>query len=311
MRGSWKGRRIGVLMGGSSHEREVSLVTGAAVLAALLRQGYDALAVDPAEAAGGGLHQGLRDAGIEVAFLCLHGRFGEDGRVQGCLEIMGIPYTGSGVQASAVAMDKVLTKRIWQSHQIPTPDHWLASGPRELGALLSRLGEPLVVKPVYEGSSLGVVIVRALEEAEGALERALAFGSRCFVERFIRGREFTCGVLNGDPLPLVEIRAPGGVYDYQAKYQGEETQYLCPAPLDSALSREIQQTCTRAAAVLGCRGGVRVDVLLDAAENFYLLEVNTIPGMTSHSLLPKAAAAMGINFDDLVEMLLDGIPTTR
>lgn len=310
MRGRWKDKRIGVLMGGSSHEREVSLATGAAVLAALARKGYDAVRLDPA-AVDGGLHAGLHDAGIEVAFICLHGRLGEDGRVQGCLELLGIPYTGSGVQASAVAMDKVLTKRIWESYHIPTPEHWVVSGPAELAGLIRHLGEPVVVKPIYEGSSFGVEIVRTPEAAAAALERAHGFGSRYFVERFVRGRELTCGLLNGDPLPLVEIRAPDGLYDFDAKYKGEATQYLCPAPVDGPLRREIQRTCARAAAAVGCRGGVRVDVLLDVAENFYLLEVNTIPGMTGHSLLPKAAAAMGIEFDDLVELLLDGIPERR
>jgi len=307
MRGRWQDKRVGVLMGGSSHEREISLATGEAVLAALARKGYDAVAVDPVGDPIASLHA----AGIEVAFICLHGRFGEDGRVQGCLELMGIPYTGSGVQASAVAMDKVLTKRIWESYHIPTPEHWVVSGPGELAALVRHLGAPVVVKPIYEGSSFGVEIVRAPEEAEAALERARGFGSRCFVERFVRGRELTCGLLNGDPLPVVEIRAPGGLYDFKAKYEGEATEYLCPAPLEAPLRREIQRTCARAAAALGCRGGVRVDVLLDVAENYYLLEVNTIPGMTGHSLLPKAAAAMGIDFDDLVELLLDGIPETR
>jgi len=307
MRGRWKGKRVGVLMGGSSHEREISLETGEAVLAALTRKGYDAVAVDPV----GDPIASLHTAGIEVAFICLHGRFGEDGRVQGCLELMGIPYTGSGVQASAVAMDKVLTKRIWETHHIPTPDHWVVSGAGELAALVRHLGEPVVVKPVYEGSSFGVEIVRTPEESEAALERARSFGSRCFVERFVGGRELTCGLLSGDPLPLVEIRTPGGLYDFDAKYRGEATEYLCPAPVEPALRREIQRTCARAAAAIGCRGGVRVDVLMDVAENYYLLEVNTIPGMTSHSLLPKAAAAMSIDFDDLVELLLDGIPERR
>jgi len=294
-------------MGGSSHEREISLATGEAVLAALHRKGYDAVAVDPADDPVAG----LANAGIEVAFICLHGRFGEDGRVQGCLELMGIPYTGSGVQASAVAMDKVLTKRIWQTYHIPTPEHWVVSGPNELASLVRHLDAPVVVKPIYEGSSFGVEIVRTPEAAEAALERARGFGSRCFVERFVRGRELTCGLLNGDPLPLVEIRAPGGLYDFKAKYEGEATEYLCPAPVEPPLRREIQRTCARAVAAVGCRGGVRVDVLLDVAENFYLLEVNTIPGMTGHSLLPKAAAATGIDFDDLVELLLDGIPERR
>jgi len=294
-------------MGGSSHEREISLATGEAVLAALHRKGYDAVAVDPAD----NPVADLASAGIEVAFICLHGRFGEDGRVQGCLELMGIPYTGSGVQASAVAMDKVLTKRIWETYHIPTPEHWVVSGPNELAGLVRHLNAPVVVKPIYEGSSFGVEIVRAPEEAEAALERALGFGSRCFVERFVRGRELTCGLLNGDPLPLVEIRTPGGLYDFDAKYTGSATEYLCPPPLETPLRREIQRTCARAAAAVGCRGGVRVDVLLDVAENFYLLEVNTIPGMTDHSLLPKAAAATGIDFDDLVELLLDGIPERR
>ncbi|RMF87553.1 MAG: D-alanine--D-alanine ligase [Nitrospirae bacterium] len=306
MRGRWRGRRVGVLMGGRSREREVSLASGAAVLAALERKGYDAVGVDPAE----GVVERLREARVEVAFLALHGRFGEDGRIQGLLEWLGIPYTGSGVEASAVAMDKLLTKLLWRAHDLPTADFWVVSGAAELAELVRRLGAPVVVKPVYEGSSLGVEVVRRPEEAEAALERVRPYG-RCFVERFVRGRELTCGLLNGDPLPLVEVVAPGGLYDFHAKYHGAATEYRVPAELDRRLAREIQGACARAAALLGCRGGVRVDLLLDTAENFYLLEVNTLPGMTDHSLLPKAAAAMGIGFDDLVEILLDAAPEAR
>jgi len=306
-RGHWRGKRIGVLMGGTSHEREVSLESGAAVLGALQHKGYDAVAID----VGTDLPAVLARTPIDAAFIVLHGRFGEDGRLQGFLEISGIPYTGSGVQASAVAMDKLITKRLLVSHDLPTPEFWVVTSPEEVAELLERRDHPLVVKPVYEGSTLGITVVRRAAEVEEAMRSALTFGRRVFIEEFIHGREITCGVLNGDPLPLVEIRTPGGFYDYQAKYQSARTEYLTPAPLSDALRREIQGACAKGAVALGCRGGVRVDVMVDTADNYYLLEVNTVPGMTSHSLLPKAAAAIDIDFDDLVEMILDGIPQQR
>jgi len=306
-RGHWRGKRIGVLMGGTSHERAVSLESGAAVLGALQRKGYDAVAID----VGIDLPAVLARTPIDAAFIALHGRLGEDGRLQGFLEISGIPYTGSGVQASAVAMDKLITKRLLVSHDLPTPEFWVVTSPEEVVELLKRRDHPLVVKPVYEGSTLGITVVRKAAEVEDAMRSALTFGRRVFIEEFIHGREITCGVLNGDPLPLVEIRTPGGFYDYHAKYQSARTEYLTPAPMSDALRREIQGVCAIGAVALGCRGGVRVDVMVDTADNYYLLEVNTVPGMTSHSLLPKAAAAIEIEFDDLVEMILDGIPQQR
>ena len=306
-RGHWRGKRIGVLMGGTSHERDISLESGAAVVAALQRKGYDTVAID----VGTDLPAVLARTPIDVAFIVLHGRLGEDGRVQGFLEVSGIPYTGSGVQASAVAMDKLLTKRLFLSHGLPTPEFWVVTSPEEVVELLARRPQPLVVKPVYEGSTLGITVVRKTDEVAEAMRSALTFGRRVFIEEFIRGREITCGLLDGDPLPLVEIRTPGGFYDYQAKYHSERTEYLTPAPLTDGLRRKIQGACATAGVALGCRGGVRVDLMVDAADNYFLLEVNTVPGMTTHSLLPKAAAAIGIDFDDLVERLLDGIPQQR
>jgi D-alanine-D-alanine ligase len=306
-RGYWRGKRVGVLMGGTSNEREISLESGTAVHAALLRNGYDAVAVDTRD----GLPEALERIPIDVAFIALHGRLGEDGRAQGFLEVIGVPYTGSGVQASAVAMDKLLTKRLFRSYDLPTPNFWVVNSPEEVTALLRAFEQPLVVKPVYEGSTLGIAVVRSADQVEAALRSALGYGRRIFIEAFVAGREITCGVLNGDPLPLVEIRAPGGFFDYQAKYRSDHTEYLVPAPLPEAVSRDIQRACAKAAAALGCRGGVRVDVMVDAADNYFLLEVNTVPGMTTHSLLPKAAAAIGIDFHDLVERLLDGIPQER
>ena len=306
-RGYWRGKRVGVLMGGTSNEREISLESGSAVHAALLRNGYDAVAIDTRD----DLAAALAQTPIDVAFIALHGRLGEDGRVQGFLEVLGIPYTGSGVQASAVAMDKLLTKRLFRSHDLPTPNFWVVNSPEEVTSLLHAFEQPLVVKPVYEGSTLGIAVVRSADQVEEALRSALTYGRRIFIEAFVAGREITCGVLNGDPLPLVEIRAPGGFFDYQAKYQSDRTEYLVPAPLPEAVSRDIQRASAKAAAALGCRGGIRVDAMVDAADNYYLLEVNTVPGMTTHSLLPKAAAAIGIDFDDLVERLLDGVPQAR
>jgi D-alanine-D-alanine ligase len=301
--------RVGVLFGGRSSERDISLRSGTAVLRALREAGVDAHAFDPAT---GTLAQ-LEAAGFARVFLILHGRYGEDGAIQGVLETLRVPYTGSGVQASAIAMDKVTTKRIWGSEGLPTPA-WIAL---ERGAPLPpdlvRLGMQLVVKPVREGSTFGVSKVAAADRPglEVAVAEALRYDRQLLIEECIRGRELTCAVLGegerATALPLVEIRAPEANYDYHHKYFSNDTQYLCPAPLDAALAGQIQALCVRAYQAVGARGWGRLDVMLrdeGAGEQPYLLELNTAPGMTDHSLVPMAARAAGIDFPRLVLRIL-------
>jgi D-alanine-D-alanine ligase len=302
--------RVGVLLGGRSSEREVSLLSGGAVLQALQQAGVDAHAFDPASHSLGE----LETAGFDRVFIALHGRFGEDGTLQGVLETLRIPYTGSGVQASAVAMDKITTKKIWQAEGIPTPA-WTRHAAGEPLPNLAGLGGLIVVKPVSEGSTFGVSKVDAGDAA--AVQRAIAgacgFDRTVLIEECIVGRELTCAILeeNGAvrALPLVEIRAPGANYDYHSKYFSDETQYLCPAPVDDALAARIQALCVQAFRAVGARGWGRIDVMLrDEAgvPHAYLLELNTSPGMTAHSLVPMAARAAGTDFTALVLQILAG-----
>jgi len=300
--------RVGVLFGGRSSERDVSLLSGAAVLQALQHSGVDAHGFDPARQSLGELEQ----AGFERAFLVLHGRYGEDGTIQGVLETLRIPYTGSGVQASAIAMDKITTKKIWEAAGLPTPA-WVRHDAAAPLPDLARLGADLVVKPASEGSTFGVTKVRADDAAgvQAAIAAARGFDSAVLVEECIVGRELTCAVLGegagAHALPLVEIRAPGANYDYHSKYFSDDTQYLCPAPVDAALGERISALCVRAYRAVGARGWGRVDVMLrGAADGWqpYLLEINTTPGMTGHSLVPMAARAAGVSFPDLVLQIL-------
>jgi len=301
--------RVGVLFGGKSSEREISLRSGTAVLRALLDSGVDAQAFDPATHT---LAE-LESAGFARVFLILHGRHGEDGAIQGVLETLRIPYTGSGVQASAIAMDKVTTKRIWAAEGLPTPA-WCAPAPgQDPGAHLVRLGPALVVKPVSEGSTFGVSKVAA-GDGPGlarALSEARRFDARILIEEQIIGRELTCAILgsgaDAHALPLVEICAPEANYDYHNKYFSDATRYLCPAPLSEELAERIRAVCVQAYQALGARGWGRVDVMLrreDGLERPYLLELNTAPGMTDHSLVPMAARAAGIGFAELVLRIL-------
>jgi len=293
---------IGILYGGLSAEREISLRTGAAVEKALAGLGYRVVGID----ADRDLPAQLRSSGVEVAFLALHGRYGEDGTVQGMLELMGIPYTGSGVLASALAMDKVATKKILLHHELPTPGFMVLERGADRKALLERCRHfPLVVKPAREGSTIGISIAHDRDELEAGLDEALQCDSLVLVEDYIAGAEVTVSVLGDEVLPIIQIVPKGGFYDYQAKYTAGQTEYLLPAPLPPVIYERLQQVSLQACRVLGCRGAARVDFMVREKE-FYCLEVNTIPGMTETSLLPKAAAEAGMSFAELVErMLLD------
>jgi len=298
--------KVGVLFGGRSSEREVSIMSGTGVLNALRERGVDAHAFDPASQSLGDLEAEKFDR----AFIALHGRGGEDGVIQGVLETLRIPYTGSGVQASAIAIDKVFTKRIWETHELPTPRYRLIESAERahLNEVADDLRLPLIVKPPNEGSTIGISRVLGYSEMSEAFTLARKYDDVVLAEEFIDGRELTCAILGegGDieALPLVEIRAPGSNYDYHNKYFGEETKYSCPARIDDALSDAIRQLSVRAYNALGARGWGRVDIMLSKRDEPYLLELNTSPGMTSHSLVPMAARAMGTSYEDLVVRIL-------
>ncbi|MDP3620059.1 MAG: D-alanine--D-alanine ligase [Ramlibacter sp.] len=302
--------KVAVLMGGHSAEREVSLMSGSGVLKALQSRGIDAHAFDPAER---DLSE-LKRKGFKRCFIALHGRFGEDGTVQGALELLGIPYTGSGVMASSIAIDKVMTKRVWLAEGLPTPRYQLLrkdSYTREIvRAVPDDLGLPLIVKPAREGSSIGVAKVSGYSEMADAVDAAAALDSDVLCEQFISGDEVTCPVLGtGDKaiaLPVIRIVAPEGNYDYQNKYFTDDTKYLVPCGLPEGEERAIQEIVVRAYRVLNCRGWGRIDVMIDAATRKpYLLEINTSPGMTGHSLVPMSARASGISYEDLCVQLLE------
>ena len=305
--------KVAVLMGGRSAERPVSLMSGQGVLDALRSQGVDAHAFDPAQRP----LQALKDEGFERVFIALHGRHGEDGTVQGALELLGLPYTGSGVMASAVAMDKVMTKRIWAAEGLPTPRWvWLAPGAQSREALMAvpdELGLPLVVKPPREGSSIGISKVQGYSQMQAAVELAARYDADVLCEAFIEGIEITCPVLgqgaDARPLPVVRIEAPGGNYDFENKYYTDVVRYHVPSGLSPAEEAEVQRLTLAAYRLLGCRGWGRADLMLhtDAASGLrrpYLLEMNTSPGMTSHSLVPMSARAAGISYEALCLQLL-------
>lgn len=293
---------IAVLMGGLSAEREVSLRTGKAVLEALKRSGHAAFGID----VGRDLPSRLTWQQASKVFIALHGRFGEDGTVQGLLEMMRLPYTGSGVLASSLAMDKVVTKKLLVYHGLATPAFTeCTAADLAKGQLPDCPPLPVVVKPAREGSTIGMSLVRDQARLREALQEALRHDQLVLIEEFIAGREVTVGVLDGEALPIVEVVAEGGFYDYDAKYHSASTEYLLPAPLDPELYGALQRTAVEVFNILGCAGAARVDFMI-RGDQFFCLEVNTIPGMTETSLLPKAAAAAGISFDQLVERILAG-----
>jgi D-alanine-D-alanine ligase len=297
--------KVGVLLGGRSAEREVSLMSGTGVLAALRSKGVDAHAFDTAE-------RSLAELAAEKfdrVFIALHGRYGEDGSLQGALELLGIPYTGSGVMASSVGMDKITTKIVWLAAGLPTPNYAVLDANSDLAKVAADLGLPLIVKPPHEGSTIGITKVNAPGEFKAAYDIAAALDHSVLAEEFVTGREFTVAMLGGGAdaraLPIVEIIAPAGNYDYQNKYFTDDVKYVCPAVLPDALSAEMQRIAVAAYRALGCQGWGRVDVLLrERDQKPFLLEVNTSPGMTTHSLVPMAARATGISYEDLcVEIL--------
>ena len=288
--------KVAVMFGGKSAEREVSLKSGAAVLAALLRSGVDAHAFDPASR---GLHE-LQEQDFQRVFIALHGRFGEDGTVQGALELMGIPYTGSGVLASALAMDKFRTKLVWQAMNLPVPDFELLTATSDWDAVVKKLGLPLFVKPANEGSSVGISKVKNVAELPAAYWEAARHDSIVIAERYIGGGEYTAAILGTQALPVIKIEPANEFYDYDAKYLRDDTRYLCPSGLSAQKETEMQQLALHAFYVVGGTGWGRVDFLKDESDNLYLLEINTSPGMTDHSLVPMAARESGISFDQLV-----------
>ena len=297
---NWQGRRIVVLMGGLSAEREISLRTGNAVLRALQERGLDAVGLD----AGRDLPTRLAELGAEVAFIALHGRYGEDGTVQGLLELLQIPYTGSGVLASSMAMNKLVTKQVLLHHGVATPGFAVFRAGEDREAFIAgQQRYPLVAKPAREGSTIGVSIVRDAGGLRTGLEEALRHDDLVLVEEFIAGAEVTVGVLGDQPLPVIQVVPKGGFYDFQSKYTPGQTEYLLPAPLPAAITGALQAAAVTACRALGCRGAARVDFIVRGDELF-CLEVNTIPGMTETSLLPKAAGAAGIPFSDLVLRIL-------
>ena len=292
--------KVAVLMGGRSSEREVSLMSGSGVLAALLSKGVDAHKFDPAEQS---LDQ-LKVQGFDRCFIALHGRYGEDGTVQGALELLDIPYTGSGVMASSIAMDKVMTKRIWRFEGLPTPEWRMVASAEETLAAFKALGAPMIVKPARDGSSIGLTKVMNAEECAKAYELAAKYDAEVLCEEFITGDETTCPVLgtgaSAQALPVIRIVAPEGNYDYQNKYFTDTTQYHCPSGLPVAEEAEIQRIVEKAFRTLGCRGWARADIMIRASDRKpFLLEINTSPGMTGHSLVPMAARASGISYENL------------
>lgn len=298
-------RRVGVLMGGSSRERAVSLRTGEGVVDALLSRGHDAVPVvlgdEPVDRA-------VRNADIDVAFIALHGRGGEDGCIQGMLELFGIPYTGSNVLSSALAMDKLKAKEMFRLHNIPTPPYYVASESdlADLEEVHGSFGFPVIVKPRGEGSSIGLTKATNLHELHAAIEAALEFDRWALVERFINATEVHVGLLDGRVLGSIEVVPKSGLYDYAAKYTAGQTEYVLPPRIAPTRARGVMNLAERAARALGCTGAVRVDLLVTEGENEYVLEVNTLPGMTETSLLPKIAAHAGIDYASLCESILEG-----
>ncbi len=302
-----KSLKIGVIAGGISSERKISLLTGKNIFNSLLKSGYNTVLIDPKDNFLARLKE------INLAFLALHGKYGEDGTVQGLLEFAKIPYTGSGILGSAIAINKILSKKILRYENIITPDYIAADFKNkpclsELKKLLNKkLAYPVIVKPNTEGSTIGINIVNDDTQLEYAVSDALKYDSKILIEKYIKGRELTVSIIGNEPvaLPIIEIKPKSGFYDYEAKYVKGMTEYIVPAKLDKGITRHISETAVKCHKVLECRSISRVDFILDNHNNAYVFELNTMPGMTATSLVPKAAEAEGINFDHLVEIILD------
>ncbi|MFW2437822.1 MAG: D-alanine--D-alanine ligase [Arenicellales bacterium] len=294
--------KVAVLMGGPSAEHEISLLSGNAVLAALLSQGIDAQGFD---AKDGSVLADLQDAGIDRVFIALHGRWGEDGVMQGALEVLGIPYTGSGVLGSAIAMEKARCKLMWQGADLPTPEFILLKTESDLVQAAVKIGFPMAVKPSREGSSIGISKAGNQAELLQSWQKAIKLDDIVLAEKWITGTELTVAILGGSALPVIRLETAGLFYDYEAKYLSDETSYTCPCGLSAELEEGVQKLATRAFEVSACSGWGRVDVLLDENQSPYLLEVNTVPGMTSHSLVPMAAKQVGLDFNQLVLRILE------
>jgi D-alanine-D-alanine ligase len=293
--------KVAVLFGGKSAEREISIMSGGGVLKALRSKGIDAHAFDPAER---DLFE-LKREGYARCFIALHGRGGEDGTIQGALEVLGIPYTGSGVLGSALAMDKARAKLLWQASGLPTPAYELLDKGSDLAGVAGRLGLPIVVKPAEEGSSIGITKVRAAGELEEAYALAVNYDSAVIAEKCIEGPEYTASIVGDAALPLIRIEAPQGNYDYQNKYFTDDTKYICPCGLPAKKEEALKALALDSFEVLDCAGWGRVDLMLDAKGDPWLLEANTSPGMTGHSLVPMAARALGISYEDLCVRILE------
>ena len=295
--------KVAVMFGGSSAEREVSLMSGNAVLDALLRSGVDAHPFDPADKP----LSALQDEQFDRVFIALHGRGGEDGQIQGVLEWLNIPYTGTGVQGSAIGMDKVKTKQVWQGSELPTAPYRIVSKDSDLNEIVGSIGLPFIIKPVHEGSSIGMSKVEKIEDFAEAIAKAAVHDAVVMAEKWITGREFTIVILNGQALPVIRLEPPKDVafYDYEAKYNRNDVQYGIPCGLTEDEEKRLQALCLRAFQAVGASGWGRIDAMQDENGNFWLLEVNTVPGMTSHSLVPKAAKAVGLDFDQLCVAILE------
>ncbi|CAM9132723.1 MULTISPECIES: D-alanine--D-alanine ligase [Acinetobacter] len=293
--------KVAVLLGGKSAEREVSLDSGTAVLEALVRSGVNAEAFDPQQRSVTEL------VNYDRAFIVLHGRGGEDGQIQGVLEWLNVPYTGTGVQGSAIGMDKVKTKQVWQGSELPTAPYRIVTKDSDAADIVNSLGLPLIIKPVHEGSSIGMSKVEKIEDFAEAIAKATEHDAVVMAEQWITGREFTIVVLNGQALPVIRLEPPQDVafYDYEAKYNRNDVQYGIPCGLTEAEEQQLKALSLRAFQAVGASGWGRIDAMQDEQGNFWLLEVNTVPGMTSHSLVPKAAAAVGYSFDDLCVAILE------
>ncbi|MFA7592587.1 MAG: D-alanine--D-alanine ligase [Thiohalobacteraceae bacterium] len=302
MSGAARFGKVAVLFGGVSAEREVSLLSGRAVLEALLRQGVDAHAVDVVDDT---VLTTLKGGGFARVFIVLHGRGGEDGVIQGALETLGLPYTGSGVLGSALSMDKVRTKQIWQACGLPTPAFRVLTGASDLEATAAEIGFPLMIKPAHEGSSIGMSKVERYADLEAAWRLAAQFDRAVLAEAWISGPEYTASILGGRVLPLIRLETPRAFYDYEAKYCSDDTRYHCPCGLAADVEAAYQELALRAFGAVAASGWGRVDFMCDAAGQPHLIELNTVPGMTDHSLVPMAAQAAGIDLDALVLRILE------